>query len=162
MPGYNTVTGESTATVSMGAGTSLFRKLLSVGAGFTITGFDVSIHYGGEASAASTGLITGTPSPDLQVKWGLSYGPSVFTPPTLLGNADDPSLLWWSSGPDREFYVIAPATTSVQYQGDYRVSARSRYQFRLPSASDFCVQIGNNGAATLPFGFLASLRVSYA
>lgn len=162
MPGYSTVTGENDSTVSMGTGTSLFRKLLSVGSGFTITGFDLTVSFDGEASAAAAGLITGVPYGDLDMRWAISYGPSVFTPSTLLANPDDPALLWWSAGEERFINLVVPATTTSQQQTAYRIQVRSRYQFRLAAASDFCLQIGNASAVTTAFRFIASLRVSYA
>lgn len=162
MPGYNTITGENDSTVSMGTGTSLFRKLLSVGTGFTITGFDLTLSWDGEASAAAAGLALGTPYGDLDMRWGLSYGPSPFTPPTLLATPDDPSLLWWSAGEERFINLVVPATTTSQQEVAYRIQVRSRYQFRLAAATDFCIQIGNAAAFTNPFRFIASLRVSYA
>lgn len=162
MPSYSTTTGENTSSVSMGAGTSLFRRLLSVGSGFTVTGFDLRVAWDGEASAVATGLTTGVPVTEQAIKFGLSFGPATFTPPALLANPDDPSLLWWSAGEEGLVSLVVPASTSWQAQSAYRRFIRSRYQFRLAAASDFCLQVANASINTQAFGFLASLRVSWA
>lgn len=162
MPGYTTVTGENSSTTSMGAGTSLFRKLLSVGSGFTVTGWDLVFSYGGEATASATGLATGVPQPDLGLKIALSYGASAFTPNAILSNPDDSSVLWWRSGDDQAQFLEVPASTTWQSIYAWRFTMSSRYQFRLSAASDFCIQLGNASSGTLPFDFVASLRVSYA
>lgn len=162
MANYSTATGEVNFTPSMGAGTSLFRKLTSVGSGFTITGIDFWISYGGLGSAAFTGLSTTTPNPDLDLKWALSYGPSTFTPPALLSNEDDSSLLWFLPGETEAQFIFVPSATSEQTQYSWRLEKNLRYQFRLTAASDFCLQIGNNSAGTLKFSVLATARVSYA
>lgn len=161
MPGYNTVTGENESSVSMGTGTSLFRKLVSVGSGFTITGWRFQLAYGGEASVAQSGLATGVGQPDLGLRIGLSYGPSTFTPPALLSNEDASSMLYYAAGVDQAQFTIVPASTTWQAQYAWRFLAKSRYQFRLTAATDFVVQLGNNSPGTLPFVFTASLRVSY-
>lgn len=162
MASYSTATGENNSTVSMNAGTSLFRKLVSVGAGFTVTGIDFWISYGGVGSGAFTGLSTTVPNADLDLKWALSYGPSVFTPPALLGNEDDSSLLWFLPGETEAQFLVVAAATSTQTQYTWRLEKNLRYQFRLPSASDFCLQVGNNSGVALKFDFLATARVSYA
>jgi hypothetical protein len=161
MPGYSTVTGENESTVSMGTGTSLFRKLVSVGSGFTITGWEFQFAYGGEATASATGLATGVAQPDLGLRIGLSYGASTFTPPALLANEDATSMLWYAAGVDEAQFLVVPASSTWQAQYAWRFRASSRYQFRLTAASDFCVQLGNNSPGTLPFTFTASVRVSY-
>jgi hypothetical protein len=145
----------------MGAGTNLFRKLVSVGAGFTITGWDLDLRFGGEATTAATGLTTGTPFPDLGLRWGLSYGPSTFSPPALLTNEDAASVLWFSAGEPTVQLFIVPASTTWQDVYGWRIRVASRYQFRLAAASDFCVQIGNSSSGTVAFGFTAALRVSF-
>lgn len=162
MPSYSTVTGESASTVTMGAGSSLFRKLVSVGAGFTVTGWDLDLRYGGGANAAATGLPVGTPAVDLQLKYAVSYGPSAFAPPALIGNEDLSSVLWYTAGEDIAQLLIAPASSTWQSELAWRMRISSRYQFRLPSASDFCLQIGNNNTVAEPFSFTATLRVSFA
>lgn len=162
MPSYSTTSGELTLAPSMASGSSLFRKLLSVGSGFTVTGWDLTVSYGGEATAAATGLTTGVPFPDLGLKWGLSYGPSVFNPPALLTNYDASSVLWWRSGADNDQFLIVPASTTWQDLYAYRFTVSSRYQFRLPSASDFCFQVANANTVTQVFSWTASLRVTYA
>lgn len=162
MASYSTATGENNSTVSMNAGTSLFRKLVSVGSGFTVTGIDFWISYGGVASAAFTGLSTTVPNPDIDLKWALSYGPSTFTPPALLANEDDTSLLWFLPGETEAQFIFVPSATAEQTQYSWRLEKNLRYQFRLAAASDFCLQVGNNSAAALKFDFLATARVSYA
>lgn len=162
MPSYSTVSGEVTLNTTINSGTSQFRKLLAVGSGFTLTGWDLTVSYGGEATAVATGLTTGVPFPDLGLKWGLSYGPSTFSPPALLTNYDASSVLWWHSGDDNAQLIIVPASTSWQDQYAYRFSVSSRYQFRLPSASDFCFQAANASANNLAITWTASLRVTYA
>lgn len=162
MPSYNTTSGEFTLSPSMAAGSSLFRKLLAVGSGFTVTGWDLTVSYGGEATTSATGLTTGVPFPDLGIKWGLSYGPSTFSPPALLTNYDASSVLWWKSGDDNAQLIIVPASTTWQDQYGYRFSVSSRYQFRLAAASDFCFQVANASSATLAFTWTASLRVTWA
>lgn len=162
MPGYSTVTGENASTVSMATGTSLFRKLVSVGNGFTITGINLDLRFGGEATTSATGLTTGTPFPDLGLRFGLSYGASTFTPPPLLTNEDASSMLWYAAGEDIAQLLVVPASTSWQDQYGWRMRVTLRYQFRLTAASDFCLQVGNNSAGTVAFGFTGALRVSYA
>lgn len=162
MPGYLTVTGQSQATPVMGAGTSLFRKLVSVGSGFTINGWELSVFIGGQATTAATGLTAGSVLGSGLTTYGLSYGPSVFTPPNLVGDADATDLLWW--GVDDDFYSepIYPASTTWQTQVGYRMTKRARTCFRLAAASDFCFQVGNNASGSITFEFLATLRLYYA
>lgn len=162
MPGYTTATGENNSTVSMNAGTSLFRKLVSVGSGFTVTGIDLWLSYGGVGSAAFTGLSTTVPNPDLDLKWALSYGASTFTPPSLLSNEDDPSVLWYLPGETEAQFVTVAAATSSQTQYSWRLEKTLRYQFRLAAASDFCIQLGNNSGVAIKFAFLATARVCFA
>lgn len=162
MIGASTTTGENSSTVSMGTGTSLFRKLLSVGSGYTITGWDLDLNYGGEATTAATGLTTGVPFPDLGLRFALSYGASTFTPLALLANEDLSNILWYSAGDINAEFLIVPASTTWQDQYGWRMRVSSRYQFRLASASDFCIQWGNNSSGTIPFAFTASLRVTWA
>lgn len=162
MPGYSTITGENASTVTMAATTSLFRKLLSIGNGFTITGWDLDLYYGGPQAAATTGLTVGQDSPDLQLKYGLAYGPTTFTPAALVGNPDQAGMLWYESGVQQTRTLVVPATTTSQFQDGWRMRVSSRYQFRLGASSDFCLLIGNNSAAANQFSFTATLRVSYA
>jgi hypothetical protein len=162
VPGYSTITGENASTVTMAAGTSLFRKLLSIGSGYTVTGWDLDVHYGDEASTASTGLTTGVPFADRQLKWALSYGATTFSPPALIGNADAAGILWYTAGEDFSEYFIVSASSTWQSTFSWRARISARYQFRLAAGSDFCFQIGNNSSVSIPFGFTATLRVSYA
>lgn len=162
MPGYSTVTGENTSTVSMNTLTSLYRKLVSVGSGFTVTGWDFQMSYGGEATTAATGLTTGVPVPDLGIKIAIGYGPTTFAPPSLLTNEDVSSVMWWRSMVDQQQIIIVPASTTSQQQYAWRFTHRARFQFRLTAATDFGVQLGNASASTQAFGFVASLRVFYA
>lgn len=162
MPGYSTATGENNSTVSMNAGTSLFRKLVSVGSGFTVTGIDLWLSYGGVADAPFTGLSTTVPNPDLDLKWALSYGPSTFSPPALLTNEDDPSVLWYLPGETEAQFLVVPSATASQTQYSWRLEVALRYQFRLTAATDFCIQLGNNSGAALKFDFLATARVAFA
>lgn len=162
MPGYTTITGENSSTVSMGTGTSLYRKLVSVGSGFTITGWNLDLHYGGEATTAQTGLPTGTPFPDLGLRFAVSYGASVYAPGALLSNQDAAGVMWYSAGEDLGVFLVVPASTTWQDSYGWRLRVVSRYQFRLSAASDFGIQIGNTSAGTLAFGFTATLRVCYA
>ena len=162
MPGYLTNTGVNTSTVGMGAGTSLYRHLCTVGSGFTITGWQLSLFYGGEANAAGTGLPAATPWPVLPLQFGFSFGATTWAPPALDGNEDASSLLWYSDGEETNQVIIVPASTTWQFQYAYRRLVQGRTQFRTTSSTDFGLQIANVGSGTESFGFTATGRIFYA
>jgi len=146
----------------MGAGTSLYRKLVTVGSGFTVTGIDFSLFWGGEATAVSTGLALGAPEQPLLLQWGICFGASGFTPAALVGNPDASSLLWRADAVDDPFDNVVPASASWQSGAGVVWRRRFRYQFRTAAATDFGFQAGNNAASTQTFTFLACMRVYYA
>lgn len=162
MPGYSTTTGENQSTPAMGTMTSLYRKLVTIGAGFTVTGIDFSLFWGGEATAASMGLATSPPEQPLLLQWGICFGASGFTPPALLTNPDATSLLWRIDAVDSPFNNVVPAATSWQSGAGVVWRVRLRYQFRVTAATDFGFQAGNGAATTQTFTFLAAMRVYWA
>lgn len=162
MPGYNTTTGENQSTPSMGTGTSLYRKLVTIGSGFCVTGVDASIFWGGEATPAASGLALTPPEQPLLLQWGLCYGASGFTPPALLSNPDASSLLWRVDAVDEPFDNVVPNGTNWQAGAGVVWRVRLRYQFRLTAATDFGFQAGNGAASTQTFTFLVAMRVYWA
>jgi len=162
VPSYSTVTGTNQSSPAMATGTSLFRKLVSVWSGFTITGVDLGVYYGGEATTASMGLATGSPELPSELAIALSYGPSTFTPPALATNVDASSILKYWYADDGGFNLVVPASTTWQWAPTFHWRFRLRYQFRLTAASDFCFQVANNAATTQTFAFQATARVYYA
>jgi hypothetical protein len=162
MPGYQTTTGSASAGPAMPAGSSLFRALLTIGSGYTVTGWQLDFFYGGQSSAPATGFTSGSEFSDLGLKTGLAYGPNPFTPAGVLPSPDQPGMLWYQAGEDYSQVSIVPASTTWQQAYGWRIRARGRTQFRTTAATDFCVLVGNNGSATLTFNFTATCRVTWA
>lgn len=162
MVAYRTITAENDSTTTMGAGTELNRLLVSIGSGFTLTGIELTVYVGFQATAVATGITTGVAAVPQRLIFGLSMGNSGFTPASILSTPDSTDKLWWSPGEDEVIETIAPASTSWQGQFDYRRHWARRYQFRLPAATDFKFQIGNNNPGSTPIRFVASMRATFA
>lgn len=162
MVAYRTVTVENDSTTTMGAGTELNRLLCSIGAGFTLTGIELTLFMGFQATAVATGITTGVAATPQKLVFGLSMGNSGYTPASILTNPDSVSFLWWSPGEEEVIQTVAPASTSWQGQFDYRRHWARRYQFRLANTTDFKFQVGNNNPASSPIRFVASMRATFA
>jgi len=146
----------------MGAGTSLNRALFSLGSGFTVTGLEFTLFYGGLATAAANTISTATPAGPLLLEFGIGYGNSGYSPVNLLGNENAAELWYVEHMSDYTNAFEADVTNQWQFVPSHAWFVRLRSQFRLSSATDFKAYIGNGAASTQSFAFLPMARLFYA